>query len=222
MKIVTPKIFIGKKTKGRYATDTTFFTGEVSLENITRFFDGVVVSHELILSKAAELYDPLGFASPLKVFGNHIARRALIESNGNPLKEVSQNTRQLFLQYVYQVKMLDTLTFKRKKYDIAPAETDVLILMTDAGYEASIMILYLGHQTTEGMKLEFIFSVGYLNSNSSNIPRHEIDIIDRGTVQCERILEWLTTKIKRKIFITDSKVALSWLRNPSLRTQPYV
>ena len=39
--------------------------------------------------------------------------------------------------------MLDTLVFKRKKYDMARAKDDILILMTDAGFEGSMLILYL-------------------------------------------------------------------------------
>ena len=81
------------------------------------------------------------------------------------------------MQYIYQVKKLDTLVFKRNKYDMARSKDDILILMTDAGYEGSMMILYLGHQTEEGMKLEFVFSIGNLNNTSANIPRHELDIM---------------------------------------------
>ena len=111
---MTPKIFIGKKKKGKYSDDTRFFTGEVSVKNLIKFFEGEVISHEVILSKTAALYDPLGFAAPLKVFGSFICRRALIESSGDPLREVGSDTRQLFMQYLYQVKKLDTLLFKQK------------------------------------------------------------------------------------------------------------
>ena len=38
MKIMTPKIFHGEKKKGRYTKDTEFFEGEVTLENITKFY----------------------------------------------------------------------------------------------------------------------------------------------------------------------------------------
>ena len=148
-----------------------------------------MINHEIILSKTSALYDPLGFAAPLKVYGAYICRRALIESTGDPLREVSHDTRQLFVQYIYQVKKLDTLLFKRNKYNRARAKDDILILMTDAGYEGRMMILYLGHQTEEGMKLEFVFSIGNLNNTSANIPRHELDIMERGAKQCEKILD---------------------------------
>merc|ERR1711873_385666 len=77
MKIMTPKIFHGKKKKGRFTNDTIFFKDEVTLENITKFYEDKKITHETILSKMASLYDPLGFAAPLKVYGSYVCRMAL-------------------------------------------------------------------------------------------------------------------------------------------------
>ena len=75
------------------------------------------------------MYDPLGFAAPLKVYGSYICRRALIDSAGDPLKEVGEETRKLFLQYTYQVKMLETLTFARNKSMLSRSAEDVMTLI---------------------------------------------------------------------------------------------
>ena len=77
MKIITPKIFHGEKKKGRFTPDTVFFEGETTLENITDFYKDKSITHAIILSKIASLYDPLGFIAPLKVYGSYICRRAL-------------------------------------------------------------------------------------------------------------------------------------------------
>ena len=87
MKIMVPKIFHGEKKKGKFTKETIFFKNEVTLENIKKFYKGIKITHETILSKTASLYDPLGFAAPLKVYGSYICRRALIESAGDPWKE---------------------------------------------------------------------------------------------------------------------------------------
>ena len=97
MKIMTPKIFQGDKKKGRFTKETVFYKDEVTLENIKKFYENKKITHETILSKTASLYDPLGFAAPLKVYGSYICRKALIESAGDPLKEVEEDTRRLFL-----------------------------------------------------------------------------------------------------------------------------
>ena len=115
MKIMTPKIFHGEKKKGRFTPDTIFFEGEVTMENITKFYKGRSITHATILSKTMSLYDPLGFVAPLKVYGSYICRRALIESSGDPLKEIVGETRDLFLQYTYQVQKMEKVTFARNK-----------------------------------------------------------------------------------------------------------
>ena len=194
----------------------------MTLENITKFYEDRKITHATILSKTASLYDPLGFAAPLKVYGSYICRKALIESAGDPLKEVEEETRKLFLQYTYQVKMLDTITFARNKSMIERSEEDVLIMCTDAGFSASMKVFYIGKQAEGELKLDFVFSISNLNNENGVIPRNELDVIERGTRQCERLIEWMTPLVKKKILITDAKVPLLWLRNKDLRTQPFV
>ena len=95
-------------------------------------------------------------------------------------------------------------------------------MCTDAGFNASMMILYLGKQVNEELKLEFVFSIRNLNNESGNISRNELDIMEKGTKQCEKIIEWMSPQVKKKILIADAKVPLLWLRNKDLRTQSYV
>ena len=192
------------------------------MENITKFYEDKKITHATILSKTASLYDPIGFAAPLKVYGSYICRRALIESAGDPLKEVEEETRKLFLQYTYQVKMLETLTFSRNRHMIARSEDDVLVMCTDAGFNASMMVFYIGKQVNEELKLEFVFNIGNLNNESGIIPRNELNVMERGTRQCEKLIEWMSPQVKKKILIADAKVPLLWLKNKELRTQPYV
>ena len=158
----------------------------------------------------------------MKVYGSYICRKALIESAGDPLKEVENETRNLFLQYTYQVKKLDELSFARNSSMLERTEKDVLVMCTDAGFSASMIVFYIGKECEGGLKLVFVFSIGNLSNESGVIPRNELDIIERGKRQCERLLEWMTPLVKRKILLTDAKVPLLWLRNKDLRTQPFV
>ena len=74
-------------------------------------------------------------------------------------------------------------------HKLGRSKDDVLILCTDAGYHASMMILYIGKKDGDNLKLEFVFSIGNLNNENGNIPRNKLDIMERGTNQCEKILE---------------------------------
>ena len=62
-------------------------------------------------------------------------------------------------------------------------------MFTDAGFSASMMVFYIGKEYEGGLKLDFVFSIGNLNNESGVIPRNELDIIERGTRQCENLLE---------------------------------
>ena len=52
--------------------------------------------------------------------------------------------------------------------------------------------------------------------------KKKLDIMERGTKQCEKLMEWMTPKIERKILISDAKVPFSLINNKNLRAQPYV
>ena len=68
LKIMTLKNYHGEKKKGRFTKETVFFEDEVTLENITKFYKDKKITQATVLSKTASLYDPLGFAAPLKVY----------------------------------------------------------------------------------------------------------------------------------------------------------
>ena len=100
--------------------------------------------------------------------------------------------------------------------------TSTAQLELELGLSLAIMVFYIGKQAENELQLDFVFSIGHLNNDNGVIPRNELDVIERGTRQCERLLEWMTPTIKRKIMITDAKVPLLWLKNKDLRTKPYV
>ena len=54
-----------------------------------------------------------------------------------------------------------------------------------------MMVAYLGHMIENELKMEFVFSVGNLNGPTGNIPTNELDIMERSTKQCEKLLEWM-------------------------------
>ena len=72
-------------------------------------------------------------------------------------------------------------------------------MCTDAGHNASMMIFYLGKEVKNGLELDFVFSIGNLNNEDGIIPRNELEIIDKGTRQAEKLINWMVPKIKKKM-----------------------
>ena len=58
---------------------------------------------------------------------------------------------------------------------------DVLVMCTDAGVNASMMVFYIGKKEKEGLKLDFVFSIGHLNNDNGVIPRNELDVMAMRT-----------------------------------------
>merc|ERR1711978_305055 len=79
-----------------------------------------------------------------------------------------------------------------------------------------MMIFYIGKEANDGLVLDFVFSIGNLNNEDGIIPRNELDIIDKGTKQAEKLINWMVPRVQKKILITDAKVPLLWLRNKHL------
>ena len=92
------------------------------------------------------------------------------------------------------------LVFQKNKQRLPRTEDDILILFTDARFPASMMVFYLGHMIGDELKMEFVFRVGNLNGPTGN----ELNIMERDTKQCEKLLEWMTPKIDKQILISRS------------------
>ena len=77
--------------------------------------------------------------------------------------------------------MLDKITFARNRSMRERSADDILIMCTDAGINASMMVFYIGKLTGTELTLDFVFSIGHLNNENGVIPRNELDVIERGT-----------------------------------------
>ena len=103
---------------------------------------------------------------------------------------------------------MEEVTFAQNKSSLKRSGSDILVICTDAGHNASMMIFYLGKEAEEGLELDFVFSIGNLNNEDGIIPRNELEIIEKGTKQAEKLINWMVPEIKKKILITDAKVPL--------------
>ena len=93
---------------------------------------------------------------------------------------------------------MEEVTFARNMSSLKRSESDILVMCTDAGHNASMMIFYLGKEAEEGLELDFVFSIGNLNNEDGIIPRNELEIIDKGTKQAEKLINWMVPEIKKE------------------------
>ena len=101
MRLKTPLIFLGKKQKGRYKDGTRFLHNPNSKQTIADVYVDYPVTLAHILSRTASLYDQAGAVSPIAGYGRWITRLALVESKGTFLQAVSDQTKTLFIDYLW-------------------------------------------------------------------------------------------------------------------------
>ena len=57
------------------------------------------------------------------------------------------------LSIISEVKKLDEITFARNNSMLGCSKEDVLIMCTDAGFSASMMVFYIGKESEGGLEL---------------------------------------------------------------------
>ena len=50
---------------------------------------------------------------------------------------------------------MEEVTFARNFSNLKRSESDILVMCTDAGHNASMMIFYLGKEANDGLELDF-------------------------------------------------------------------
>ena len=109
----TPPIFLGDKKKGTYDKKAKVLHSNPTLEDIANMYKDVIIDLPHIVSRTAMLFDMSGMSTPLMVFGSYVSRQALLDTKGEPDKQISSKTRKLFLTYLHLVSQFGELTFPR-------------------------------------------------------------------------------------------------------------
>merc|ERR1711978_211899 len=68
-----------------------------------------------------------------------------------------------------------------------------------------MMIFYIGKEANDGLELDFVFSIGNLNNEDGIIPRNELEIIDKGTRQAEKLINWMVPRVKKRLLPSEAK-----------------
>ena len=104
-----------------------------------------------ILSSTASFYDPVGFASPLKGYGAHVTRMALLDTKGHIEDHVSYEVKTMFIDYLFQRTKAGQLTFARNLKLYADPSAATLMVYTDAGRDAGVVVMHLLYPRSSGI-----------------------------------------------------------------------
>ena len=190
----------------------------VTIEDAQNLLETVNLTWRLIISKIAEMFDPLGLWEPLKVQYKLQATTLNSFPRDKPLEQVLQDTWKVTLS---RFVTLSELSARRYPFpDNCDHEGNIrLVCFSDAGKDAGGAAVYVGKRIPGNM-----WSCALLCPRSKllkgTVPRNELSAILLMAELAYVAKKSISNQVKEIIYITESTIALSWIHNTSIKLHP--
>ncbi|XP_033109616.1 uncharacterized protein LOC117110895 [Anneissia japonica] len=176
-----------------------------------------------VLSEISKIFNPIGFAGAFLIRAKIMVQRLWAAGVGWDDELDSEETSNWF-KFFAEMKSLHGISFKRCLIPEPDAENLQLIIICDASECAFGAVCYTRWETSNGT-----FGVGFLTAKSRVAPLKALTILRlelQAAVVATRlytsITKEMTVKLKKYIFLSDSIIALSWIRGQSRLYKPFV
>jgi len=189
-------------------------------QDAERLLQPIQLSRRQVVSKIAEIFDPVGLWEPIKLNLKLMAS----ELNGlewdSPLPEKMQEIWKEKLQEFVDYKMLSAVRGGIPTDEEADSKIR-LIVMADAAEHAGGAAVYAGRRLkTGGWSCKLVAAKSKLMKYT--IPRNELSAILLATELAFLVKKALGDKIQEILYITDSTIALSWCHNTSKKLRAFI
>lgn len=169
------------------------------------------------------LFDPLGFASPVTIRAKQLLQE--VWRRGTAWDDyIDQDLAEQWESWMGQLKSLHDVTIPRRYLKYSDASTLELHVFSDASESAYTAVLYWRAVTSdEEIGVSLIMAKAKVAPlKLTSIPRLELQAAVMGTRLADAVIEEHEKKPDRKVFWTDSRTVLTWIRTGSRSYKPYV
>jgi hypothetical protein len=207
-----------KKNRGLKAPNAFPVT---TAEDVTKLMTSLDVTRRIVVSKLAELWEPMGIWEPLKV-QLKLSAQTLNGLNWDMplLPDVQEYWHGKFKEFIDIPK----LEVDRSVLSWALSEPDSkirLLCLSDAAARCGGAAIYAGKKLVDGT-----YSCYLLTSRSkmmcNTIPRNELESIRIGANLALEVKNALGDQVSDILFFTDSQIALSWCHNKEKKLRLFV
>ena len=206
--------FSPKKAKG--ASRKVFESEEQFIADIEK----IQFTKRSVLSKVAAFYDPVGFFEPLKALLKiHFSNLNKLEWD-QILQEEDQNLwRRIFSKFFHLSSLRVDRYFLPRTCD--PSSPVRLICVADAAEHAGGAAIYAGVPMADGsFSCQLITAKSRLLSET--IPRNELLSVYLMTELAFKTVQSLRVTFSDIIYVTDSTIALAWVRSSTKKLKTFV
>ena len=188
-------------------------------KDVSRLLNSTNITRRIVVSKIAEIYDPVGIWEPFKL------QLKLDNSylNGNewdvPLNaELQTHWKERFKQFLYIPAMEATRCIIPP--DAVNPNNLRLLCLSDAAESAGGCAVYASFERTNGQ-----YSCQLLTARSKlmaqKIPRNELEAIKLMAETVNNVKQALGDQVKETLYFTDSTIAMCWCHNISKKLRMY-
>ena len=169
------------------------------------------------------LFDPLGFASPVTIKAKQLLQEVWRRGTSWDDK-IDKDLAGQWENWMNHLKNLSNVTIPRQYLHYSDAASIQLHVFTDASESAYSAVLFWRTVTPNGeVGLSLIIAKAKVAPlKLTSIPRLELQAAVMGARLAEKVIEEHERKPDCKVFWTDSKTALTWIRTGSRSYKPYV
>ena len=190
-------------------------------EDVTKLMSSLDVTRRIVISKIAELWEPIGIWEPLKV-QLKLSAQALNGLNWDIplLPEIQEYWHGKFKEFI-DIPKLEVDRYALSWASPMPDSKIRLLCLSDAAACMGGAAIYAGQKLLDGS-----YSCYLLTSRSkmmsNTIPRNELESIRIGANLALEVKDALGDKVSDILFFTDSQIALSWCHNKDKKLRLFV
>ncbi|XP_033106332.1 uncharacterized protein LOC117108428, partial [Anneissia japonica] len=181
------------------------------------------LTKRIVLSAISKIFDPIGFAGAFLIRAKIMIQRLWSTGIGWDDGLNAEETTN-WLNFFNEMKGLDGVSFVRCLIPDPNAKTLQLVIFCDASETAFGAVGYTRLEMCDGS-----VCVKFLTAKSRvaplkvlTIPRLELQAAVLATRLYTTIVKEMSVKFEKVIFLSDSIIALSWIRGQSRQYKPFV
>ena len=201
--------------------DTFIFRFEKLLE----FVKDKEITKRFLMRLIARVYDPLGLICPLMV-SLKCALREVCELGVSWDERLPGKYVKLVRNWLENIENVGSIEFPRclSKHELNDLISSQLIAFSDASEIAFGGTIYLRTETTEGIDSNLLVAKSRVAPKGQTLPRKELI----GALQIAKLFDVArkvvtpVLSIDNEFYFSDSKTALSWIRNKEGRFKQFV
>ncbi|XP_075989157.1 uncharacterized protein LOC142986969 [Anticarsia gemmatalis] len=169
------------------------------------------------------LFDPLGLASPVTIKAKQILQEVWRRGTGWDA-EIQEDLAEEWKIWMEHLQRLRDVTIPRRYLGYSDATKLQLHVFTDASESAYSAVLYWRTETPNGdVAVSLIMAKAKVAPlKLTSIPRLELQAAVMGTRIAETVIEEHEKKPDKRVFWTDSRTVLTWIRTGSRSYKPFV